>query len=139
MTRPDWAAAIRARAAEAPAWMRERASAELHIGGFTQARLETPVLDACGLDEPSGGDVVVFFLVAASAAAAPVARIQCSASQIDSLTAAARDRVATAIERVDDANARLMRYFDVYLRPPASIAEADAGRLRRALEDALAG
>lgn len=137
MSAADWTDSVRALAPSAPEWMRARASAELHIGGFTQAQLDTPVLDVADLGDPQATAAVVFFLVVAAASEAPVARIQCTREAAAALADAVRDRVGPAIERVDDENVMLMRYFDVFLNPPSSISIDDGARLVAALEDTL--
>lgn len=137
MTPTSWIDSVRALADRAPKWMRERASAELHIGGFTQAQLATPVLDVSDLDDTAAArKAVVFFLVVAAAAEAQVARILCDRSSAPALTSAAATLAGHAIERIDDENAALMRYFDVFLRPPTVITEEAGLELVEALEEA---
>jgi len=137
VTATSWIDSVRALAERAPEWMRERASAELHIGGFTQAQLATPVLDVSDLDDVRAAQqAVVFFLVVSMAAEADVARVQCDRTAAPALTSAATTLAADAIDRIDDENVTLMRYFDVFLRRPSAITNDAGMRLVEALETA---
>lgn len=138
MSEPGWSETVRTLAADAPEWMRERASAELHIGGFTQAQLDTPVLDLLGLDDvEAAARTTVFFLIVAAASGASVARVQCDARSAGGLVKAARNTAADAIARIDDENVSLMRYFDVFLEPADSLSNDAGARLIDALKAAL--
>lgn len=137
MSASHWRDAAGALASKAPEWMRARASAELHIGGFTQARLETPVLDVADLDDAAASTAITFFLIVAAAGGAAVARVQCKRGAESALVASARANCGPAIRHVDDENAALMRYFDVFLTPPSAIDAPDGARLVAALESAL--
>ncbi|MDG2308865.1 MAG: hypothetical protein P8R42_30145 [Candidatus Binatia bacterium] len=136
---PCWTAAVRALAERAPAWMRERASAELHIGGFTQTQLETPVLEVSDLgDAEAAARAVIFFLVVAAASNASVARVQCGRGDAAArLVEATRDALGETLRKVDDENVSLMLYFDVFLAPSDSISPEQGARLLQALEGAL--
>ncbi len=137
---PAWADAVRALADRAPPWMHERASAELHIGGFTQTRLETPVLQMSDLDDPDAARrTTVFFLAVALASGAAVARVQCARETAPNLIGTTRDALGDTVDHIDDENVSLMRYFDVFFKPAADVSSADgmsvADALRRVLDD----
>jgi len=132
---------VRELAERAPDWMRKRASPELYIGGFTQARLDTPVLEAAGLpDVDQAARAVVFFVVTALAGGAAVARVQCGDAADPALLArAARDALGSALVRIDDENVALMRYFDLFLAPAKALPPAERRHMLKALEHATAG
>ncbi len=135
-----WIDAVRDLAERAPEWMRERAAAELHIGGFTQAQLETPVLEVSDLDDTDAAQcATVFFLAVALAAGASIARVHCAPTAAAGLVAASREALGAAIHHVDDENVSLMRYFDVSLETTHTLTSDDAARLVAALERATQG
>ncbi|MEW6272282.1 MAG: hypothetical protein AB1689_23615 [Thermodesulfobacteriota bacterium] len=111
--------------------MRARASAALHIGGFTNVALEHPVLDAgTDLGEDDAERVLVFFLAAALLHGATVARVHCGgAVRGRALAGAAKRLLRGAIARVDDDNVALLRYFDVYLKRPSEVGPRTGSRL----------
>jgi len=113
--------------------MRERASAGLHIGGFTNVALEHPVLDvAQGVEDADAVRAATFFLAAALLHGAALGRIQCgNAARARAVAVAVRRALRGAIERVDDDNAALLRYVDVYLRPPDALDDVAGARLAR--------
>ncbi len=138
-TDATWREQLSAVVESAPAWMRERASAALHIGGFTNVRLEHPVLDVA--DSVDGADAVraaTFFLAAALLHGAALGRIHCgSGERARAIATAVRRALRGAVERVDDENAALLRYVDVYLRAPEALDDATGARLARAAARAL--
>lgn len=115
--------------------MRERASAELRIGGFTQAQLDTPVLDLSDLDPDDDRvpSLLVFFLVVSCASGASVARVRCAGACGPVLARSAREILGDACVGVDADNVKLMHYFDVSLAGPTDLdparGEALAARL----------
>lgn len=133
----DWRERVRSLALAAPSWMRERASDQLHIGGFTQVQLETPVLEVSDVPDPDEASrAMTFFVVTAVASGATVARVQCGRGpEAARLASAARETLGPALDRVDDENVFLMRYFDVYLNASAADGEELVRRLSHALED----
>lgn len=119
--------------------MRELASAELHIGGFTNVQLEHPVIDLSRVAEDEAASRgLVFFLAAALAAGAQVARVHAGRSpRAVALASLAKRQLRGAVARVDDDNLRLLRYFDVYLHPADVIRPATGERVVRLLGEAL--
>jgi hypothetical protein len=119
--------------------MRERASAELHVGGFTNIRLEHPVLDvASGLTDEDAVRAASFFLAAAVLHGAALGRIHCgSAARGRAVATAVRRALRGAIVRVDDENVALVRYLDVYLRSSDAVDDATGARLVRAAARAV--
>ena len=120
--------------------MRELASEELHIGGFTDVQLEHPVVDVAPLAEaPERSQAaVVFFLCACMLRGATIARVHVASSAqgralIDTMRRAGRG----AIARIDGENVALMRYFDLYLKPLDELSQRSAATLARTLERAL--
>ncbi|HEY8516016.1 MAG TPA: hypothetical protein VIS07_10930 [Candidatus Binatia bacterium] len=134
-----WREQLAALVERAPAWMRERASSALHIGGFTNVALEHPVLDAgANLDDDAAERVLVFFLAAAIVHGATLARVHCgSAARGRVLADAARRTLRGAATRIDDDNVALLRYFDVYLKPPSDLTPRTGERLRQAAQRAV--
>lgn len=137
--RGAWREQLAAVVERAPSWMRERASAALHIGGFTNVRLEHPVLDvAHGVDDADAVRAATFFLAAALLHGAALGRIQCgSGERARALATAVRRALRGAVERVDDENAALLRYVDVFLRAPEALDDATGARLARAAARAV--
>ena len=134
-SRPSWVETIHGTAERAPDWMRACASTELHIGGFTQAQLDTPVLDLASIAEPEHVTrALTFFLIVALAAGASVARVQCATHRGDELAREAEQILGDACARLDAENVRLMRYFDVFFPSSSAIPDAHG----QALADALA-
>lgn len=135
----DWRTTLAAVVARAPAELRARASSELHIGGFTNVRLEHPVLDLRGgVAEDLAARAVVFFVAAALLGAARVARVHVdTGAQGTTLARLARRSFKSLLLRVDDESVALVRYFDLYLQPNPTLAPDAAARLVRAVERAL--
>ncbi|MBM4244948.1 MAG: hypothetical protein FJ148_14225, partial [Deltaproteobacteria bacterium] len=71
-----WRDALSDLVLRAPDELRRLASDELHIGGFTNVRLDHPVLDLREVvDDALGSGAVVFFAAAALLRGATVARV----------------------------------------------------------------
>ena len=135
-----WRDALAAAVAGAPEELRALASEELHIGGFTNVRLEHPVLDLRPLEDDGLAErALLFFLAGALLQGAAVARVHVrNGARGKDLATLARRRLRPAVARVDDESVALLRYFDVYLRPSASLDEKAGGQLVRAVARALA-
>lgn len=137
--RADWRAPLAEAVAGAPEELRALASPELHIGGFTNVRLDHPVLDLRAVeDDAHAVRALAFFTAAALLRGATVARVHVRRDHAGSLARRARRDLRGVLLHVDDENASLLRYFDLHLRPAAAV-RAEAGRgLARLLVDALA-
>ena len=137
---PSWPAELAAAVAGAPAWVRDLVSSDLHIGGFTNVRLDVPVLDAAsapGADRAEGA--LLFLAAGALLRAAPVARVHCGRGPLGAtLAGAARRRLRGIVARVEDEDLALMRYFDLHLNELARVDATAGARLLRALRAALA-
>lgn len=135
----DWIGELARAVADAPAWMRALASRELHIGGFTQAELPYPVLDAAGAPDDAAAERLLLFFVAASALdGAAIARVQCGrGARGGALARTSRRALRGVVARVDDENLALMRYFDLHLVEPAKIAAASGRRFARSVANAV--
>jgi hypothetical protein len=121
--------------------MRDLASDELHVGGFTNVQLAHPVLDVSGLadDLERAERVLAFFLAACVARGAAVARVHTgSGARGRELIAHASKSFGRAITRIDGDNVALVRYFDLYLRAPEEIAPHSGMLLARHVRRALA-
>lgn len=141
MTTADsaWRDGLAAALERAPAALRALASHELHVGGFTNVRLEHPVLDLRGVaDEARAADAIVFLTAGALLHGATLARVHLRREHAASLPARARRALRGVLLRVDDENVGLLRYFDLYLAPLAEIGDQAGARLRRAVERAVA-
>lgn len=135
----DWRAALAETVGRAPDELRALASDELHVGGFTNVRLDHPVLDLREVaDDALAARALVFFAAAALLRGATVARVHVRRADAGTLPRRAKRDLRGVLLRVDDENASLMRYFDLHLRAPAAV-RADAGRrLARLVAEALA-
>jgi hypothetical protein len=135
-----WLAALAGAVAGAPEDLRALASAELHIGGFTNVQLEHPVLDLRAIDDAeASARALIFFLAAALLREARIARIHvASGSAGAALAKLARKHFRAALERVDDESVSLLRYFDLYLRPATDIEPAAGTRIARHVAGVLA-
>jgi hypothetical protein len=138
---PAWLDDLTALLPAAPEWMRALASAELHIGGFTNVQLEHPVLDAAAApDDDAAGRALLFFVGASLARGAAIARVQCGrGARGPHLAHLARTAMRGAIARIDDESLGLVHYFDLYLAPIASIGPRVGARIVRSVGDALGG
>jgi len=136
---PSWQDALASLVAGAPDDLRALASSELHIGGFTNVRLEHPVLDLRGVAEHERAlRALTFFVAGALLATASVARVHVdTAAQGTALARAARRSFRPVLAHVDDASVALLRYFDLYLDARRELDPATAARLLRAVERAL--
>lgn len=135
---PSWTDALASLVAGAPDALRRLASGELRIGGFTNVRLDHPVLDLRGTGADDAARALTFFLAAAVVHGARVARVHVDrGEQGPTLAGLARQRFKPALERVDDESVALLRYFDVYLKPAAEIGDAAGRRLVRVTAEAL--
>jgi len=141
VSRPNasWIDRVYELAETAPQWMRERASAELHIGGFTQARLETPVLEISDLEDvEEAAHALIFFLAVAAASGSTLARVRCGRGKAaERLVQEARSTLGGALDRMEDENVSLMRYFDVFLRPADTLSAREGTHVADALCEAL--
>ena len=137
--REPWLARLAALLPDAPEWMRALASAELHIGGFTNVQLDHPVLDATGApDDEAAGRALLFFAGASLVHGAAIARVHCGRGpRGPHLARLARTELRGAVARVDDESLRLVGYFDLYFKPAAAIAPAVGTRIRRAVGQAV--
>jgi len=136
----DWRRELGDLVQAAPNWMRDLASDELHIGGFTNVQLEHPVLDVSGLadDLDRAERALTFFLAACVARGAAVARVHAgSGARGRELIALASKSFKRAIARIDGDNVALVRYFDVYLRAADEIAPHSGMLLARHVRRAL--
>ena len=112
----------------APDELRALASDELHIGGFTNVRLEHPVLDLRDVaDEALAARALAFFAAASVLRDAAVARVHVRREHASVLPRRAKSELRGLLARIDDENASLLRYFDLYLQPAASLS-SEAGR-----------
>jgi hypothetical protein len=138
-TDSDWRAALAAAVGRAPDELRALASDQLHIGGFTNVRLDHPVLDLRAVeDDALAARALAFFTAAALLRGATAARVHVRREDAGTLPRRAKRELRGIVRRVDDENAALMRYFDLHLRAPAEV-RADAGRrLARRVAEALA-
>lgn len=123
----------------APDELRALASDELHIGGFTNVRLEHPVLDL----RDAAGDVLAqralaFFTAAALLHGATIARVHVRREDAASLPRRARRDLRGVVTRIDDENVVLLRYFDLYLPSPDAVPPEAGARLAKLLARALA-
>ena len=134
-----WRDALAAVVARAPEALRALASAELHIGGFTNVRLEHPLLDLRAVeDDGLAGRALAFFVAGALLAGAEVARVHArSGAQGTVLARSARRSFKAALARIDDENVGLLRYFDLYFHPATALDGHAAARLVRTVERAL--
>ncbi|HYC22265.1 MAG TPA: hypothetical protein VEI94_06155 [Candidatus Bathyarchaeia archaeon] len=125
---------------DAPPWMRELASEELHIGGFTNVQLEHPVIDLSELSADRDAERALdFFLAACIERGAGAARVRCGrGARGRRLIARAASQFKPALVRIDGDNVALMRYFDVYLKAGADLTAAAGARIAATLENALA-
>lgn len=140
MTTADaaWRDALTALLRRAPDEFRELASDALHIGGFTNVRLEHPVLDLRGVaDEARADRALAFFAAAALLHGAAIARVHVRREDASALPRRAKRALRGAITRIDDENAALLRYFDLYLLPLAEIAPDAGARLTKLVARAL--
>ena len=125
--------------ARVPAELRGLASEELHIGGFTNVRLEHPVLDLRGVDDDArAAGALAFFAAAALLRGATVARVHVRREHAGVLPRRARSDLRGVLVRVDDDSASLLRYFDLYLRPEAEIGAQAGRRLAKLVAGAVA-
>jgi hypothetical protein len=134
-----WVDTLTALIADAPESLRELASDELHIGGFTNVQLAHPLLDLRGVGEAVERErALAFFLGAALLRGATVARVHAaSGAEAARLARIARRRLAPALARVDDESTALLRYFDAYLVPAETIEAAAGKRLAGAVKTLL--
>lgn len=134
-----WRDALAALLARAPDELRGLASSELHIGGFTDVRLEHPLLDLRDVaDDALATRALTFFVAGALLGGAAVARVHvASGVQGVALARAARRSFKAVLARVDDESIALLRYFDLYLHPSPALDEPAATRLLRAVERAV--
>jgi hypothetical protein len=119
--------------------MRARASAELHIGGFTNVQLAHPVLDAAGApDDDTAARALLFFTAASLAHGAAIARVHCGRGPRGAMIAAfARRSFRGVVARIDDESLGLLAYFDLYLHPAAAVGPKVGARLVRSVARAL--
>ena len=130
MTTADtaWREALVELVRRAPEELRALASDELYIGGFTNVRLDHPVLDLREVaDEASATRALAFFAAASVLRDATVARVHVRREHASVLPRRAKRDLRGVVARIDDENASLLRYFDLYLQPAASLS-SDAGR-----------
>lgn len=122
----------------APDELRARASDELHIGGFTNVRLDHPVLDLRDVaDEHLADRALAFFAAAALLHGASIARVHVRREDASALPRRAKRALRGVAGRVDDENAALLRYFDLYLLRSDEIAPDAGARLVTLLAHAL--
>jgi len=135
-----WLDVLAALIAGAPGSLRVLASDELHIGGFTNVRLEHPVLDVRAVADAALAErALLFFLAGALVRGATLARVQVARGAHGAqLAALVRRQLRAAVARVDDENVSLLRYFDVYLRPAADVPQVAGARLVRLVAATLA-
>jgi hypothetical protein len=138
-TDESWLDRVSTLVEQAPQWLCDLASDELHIGGFTQAQLAHPVIDVARL----GGDAeaeqaVIFFVAACLAADVRAGRVQCGRGpRGTALIGFARRNLRSAIERIDGENVALLRYFDVYLKAAGEIGQTAGLKIAHSLAAAL--
>ncbi len=134
-----WREALAALLARAPDELRGLASSELHIGGFTDVRLEHPVLDLRGVaDDALATRALAFFVAGSLLGGATIARVHvASGAQGVALARAAKRSFKPVLGRVDDESVALLRYFDLYLQDAPALDAAAAQRLVRAVERAV--
>jgi len=134
-----WREALAALLARAPDELRGLASSELYIGGFTDVRLEHPVLDLRGVsDDALATRALAFFVAGSLLGGASVARVHvASGVQGVALARAARRSFKAVLARVDDESVALLRYFDLYLHADPALDATAAARLTRTVERAL--
>lgn len=134
-----WRDALAAVVARAPDALRALASAELYIGGFTNVRLEHPLLDLRAVAEDAlAARALAFFVAGAVLAGAEVARVHAhSGAQGAALARRARRSFKAALVRIDDENVGLLRYFDLYFHPAAALDGRAGAGLVRTVERAL--
>jgi hypothetical protein len=120
--------------------MRELASEELHIGGFTNVQLEHPVIDLSELAADRDAERALdFFLAACIERGATAARVRCGRGERGRrLIARVASQFKPVLGRIDGDNVALMRYFDVYLKAGADLTAAAGARIAATLESALA-
>lgn len=137
---PIWRAALAGALDRAPIALRALASEELHIGGFTNVRLEHPVLDLRDVrDEERAAGALVFFASGALLHGATLARVHVRREHAAALSGGAKRALRGILRRVDADNVHLLRYFDLYLTSLAEIGDAAGTRLTRAVERIVAG
>lgn len=134
-----WREALAQLLARAPEELRGLASSELHIGGFTDVRLEHPLLDLRAVtDDVLATRALAFFVAGALLGGATVARVHvASGVQGVALARAARRAFKPVLARVDDESVALLRYFDLYLHDAPALDAAAASRLVRTVERAM--
>jgi hypothetical protein len=127
---PAWRDALAVALDRAPDELRALASDELHIGGFTNVRLAHPVLDLREIaDEARAARALLFFAAAALLRGATLARVHVRREHATALPHHAKRELRGVAQRIDDDNAGLLRYFDLYLLPLAEVRDAAGTRL----------
>lgn len=136
--RTEWRDALADLLRRAPDEFRALASDKLHIGGFTNVRLDHPVLDLRDVaDETRADGALAFFAAAALLHGATIGRVHVRREDASTSPRRARRALRGVAARVDDDNASLLRYFDLYLLPMDEIAPDAGARLVKLLARAL--
>ena len=135
---PTWRDTLAAALQRAPEELRALASDELHIGGFTNVQLEHPMLDLREVaDEALAARALTFFAAAALLRGAALARVHVHRELADAVARHAKRELRGVVQRIDDANVSLLRYFDLYLQPLAEVADGAGTRLAKSVARAL--
>ena len=138
MTTADaaWRDALAALLRRAPDEFRELASDALHIGGFTNVRLEHPVLDLRGVaDEARADRALAFFAAAALLHGAAIARVHVRREDASALPRRAKRALRGAITRIT-ALSSWMRISTSAERPTVSIQNGRLTCLRNSTDSA---